>query len=960
MGGGSGRGRVAPLIGLALKALQPSIRRASWGMSTSVSKRFRDTLSDERPSCDAPQPHRWGRGNISLPSQTYETDFPNKVLTYVRYRRRNMDSSSGDSGGIPAHLPPCSSCSSRPCTAPELGSAEPKYLLTALLSKSSRPYTQGSAGGSCRMPSVRRRFLRIRAQREAEEALLQSDAMKPQIFEAVTSVNVTTESGTQRLPPRCWIILEPPQRCLPPALRLEQPHEEHGSGVRVKEPSFEDASSQPEDSQAVAGKRRLAEAVGGGYIEEDDAALLRRVPWQRLHGIAAEANFQKASRGSSIMALRHAARAMELVAQRETLEQLRDVMPNAAATAAAVAMAGAHHSANSTSIGSSGAAGDRGTSDLPVSSSSAYTIATNSTTSSSISLRGEIYARLQRAEGLVVSQAAAAQRREERKGCKMCPDAGSNFDIDAKTASHSQAKKGFFALMEFMEFCNRRYGNCVRAWFVLDPEENMKLGEKVFVRRCMDMGFSGNIPALWRFVDCDRSGSISILELDSTSAVLLASFKNFIEDHFRGSLEQTFQYMDGKRSGKVYKSEFVAAVKKLNYKGPAAHLFELLDRQGYGYFYRKDLDYLNSWRTRPYLFSRPDFATLKKLKESFKVLHGSLFKAWRKVLDRDCTMRLSWEEFCNACKGLKARMEHLISRPPAYEERRDSFQAAANEEAARRGSDHPETACSRPRCIHETGEEGSRKRSSVQSGCSGYDCGGAEHQIQVMCNALNRASFNISLASAGTGSGANNEAAEASQRLAAPASSRQLLRRMTPRRIKVLDPCGLPSTEEELAAVWRALDTDCSGWVSLKEFDPKTYQAISSFKFWADRVHGGSRAAFRYLDGNGNGKLGKSELAKVQNGQDPYVGKLDVLFDALNIHNETYLVEADVRFLDYWDLSWEVWEQDKIKWMHLLVPGRMGMLHGAWGSPPSRSSSQESLRPDDEFPQLAESPPPQM
>ena len=61
--------------------------------------------------------------------------------------------------------------------------------------------------------------------------------------------------------------------------------------------------------------------------------------------------------------------------------------------------------------------------------------------------------------------------------------------------------KGCRALAEFRDFTNRRFGNPLRTWFLLDPEANMKLGEKQFQRKCMEMGFRGNVTAI---LHCSR------------------------------------------------------------------------------------------------------------------------------------------------------------------------------------------------------------------------------------------------------------------------------------------------------------------------------------------------------------------------------------------------------------------------------------------------------------------------
>merc|ERR1711881_99040 len=92
---------------------------------------------------------------------------------------------------------------------------------------------------------------------------------------------------------------------------------------------------------------------------------------------------------------------------------------------------------------------------------------------------------------------------------------------------------------------------------------------------------------------------------------------------------------------------------RLNYDGAHLYeLFDLLDRQGYGWVVPRDLSYLKKWKPRTYLFVAPDPKAVDQIKEGFLIIHGCLGRTWRLALDTDCTMRVSWEEFFIACKRL--------------------------------------------------------------------------------------------------------------------------------------------------------------------------------------------------------------------------------------------------------------------------------------------------------------------
>merc|ERR1711865_786135 len=63
----------------------------------------------------------------------------------------------------------------------------------------------------------------------------------------------------------------------------------------------------------------------------------------------------------------------------------------------------------------------------------------------------------------------------------------------------SMMQKGLQALEEFNRFAEHKFGNTVRAWFVMDPDGKMSMGEKQFARACDEIGFNGHLVALWRY-----------------------------------------------------------------------------------------------------------------------------------------------------------------------------------------------------------------------------------------------------------------------------------------------------------------------------------------------------------------------------------------------------------------------------------------------------------------------------
>lgn len=216
-------------------------------------------------------------------------------------------------------------------------------------------------------------------------------------------------------------------------------------------------------------------------------------------------------------------------------------------------------------------------------------------------------------------------------------------------ARSKMLRKGCQAWLEFLEFARHRYGNTARAWFRMDAQEKLVLTEKEFVRGCDEIGFRGNIPALWRYVDADRGGHVRLWELDPRAGVILASFRKFLLDRTTDA-SGGFRLLDANNSNRVYKAEFTQRLRELGHTTNLSQLFDLLDRDGYGFLVEHNLGFLHRWKPHPYLFCKPNFDAVQPFKDALLARDGPpLAKVWRKVLDREGTMRVKWSSFVTIC-----------------------------------------------------------------------------------------------------------------------------------------------------------------------------------------------------------------------------------------------------------------------------------------------------------------------
>lgn len=223
----------------------------------------------------------------------------------------------------------------------------------------------------------------------------------------------------------------------------------------------------------------------------------------------------------------------------------------------------------------------------------------------------------------------------------------------------------------FREWCEAKHGHLVHLWRKLDKDGSMTLHKSEFLKGLKDLAYGGDAEKLWSFLDSDTTGIVTFLEFTPEHALDLARFKQWAEETF-GSFRATFHALDTDHSGRVTFAEFVEACKD---KGLPAHLLECAttlfmildgDHHGRGGHLTEDsLLFLDKWQCPPYLWERPDFEAKERFKSMLvKRHHGNALLAWRKALDKDASMRVSYDEFVITCKSL-ARMRLDVPAGPA-------------------------------------------------------------------------------------------------------------------------------------------------------------------------------------------------------------------------------------------------------------------------------------------------------
>eukprot|EP00930_Biecheleria_cincta_P070568 TRINITY_DN58201_c0_g1_i1.p1 TRINITY_DN58201_c0_g1~~TRINITY_DN58201_c0_g1_i1.p1 ORF type:complete len:1469 (+),score=331.35 TRINITY_DN58201_c0_g1_i1:26-4408(+) len=218
-----------------------------------------------------------------------------------------------------------------------------------------------------------------------------------------------------------------------------------------------------------------------------------------------------------------------------------------------------------------------------------------------------------------------------------------------------------------------KYGSLASAWkYGLDIDRNGKITFNEFSRAVRDVGFHGNIKAIWKELNLDDSNDISLEELDPIAHQHLSSFQQHVISKHEGYLEawQKLKIAPGTR---IHEPQFRKMCKDLGYKGDVHELFKhLQEKPGVPSFSLTNLDprvlresFLNPERKNP--LSRKakveawkdsqqakdkGASDLKAVRTILLNQYGTIPCAWKHALDVDGNGKVSFVEFGNAMRRL--------------------------------------------------------------------------------------------------------------------------------------------------------------------------------------------------------------------------------------------------------------------------------------------------------------------
>jgi len=232
------------------------------------------------------------------------------------------------------------------------------------------------------------------------------------------------------------------------------------------------------------------------------------------------------------------------------------------------------------------------------------------------------------------------------------------------------------ALGDFYAFLSRKFRTLVAAWRQgLDADADGRLRFPEFCNACKRLGYRGRLKTVWRALDTNNVGYLTLGHIDRVADEGLDDFRSFLEDNFRTLDDAWERVFDSDKSGRCNESHFVDSCKKLRYPGNALRVFKWLvagrlENSDVGGvrrdLYIDDFDILGLRRRSESLNPTAEQRVLERQAKDraeaeamlgrFKLFlnqrFGNLVRAWRQSLDLNRSGTVHFTDFCQACRQM--------------------------------------------------------------------------------------------------------------------------------------------------------------------------------------------------------------------------------------------------------------------------------------------------------------------
>lgn len=239
-----------------------------------------------------------------------------------------------------------------------------------------------------------------------------------------------------------------------------------------------------------------------------------------------------------------------------------------------------------------------------------------------------------------------------------------------------ETKRQLKAKAIFFDYVYHTFGNEIRFLRRLHNDSNIR-GNKYIISQVQlrnHLGRAGqqmDNKDLWKALDRDDDLRVRIEEIAPARTRVMARFQLWAANCPRlrscvafWDCPETVAARNKRRPGPVQsttKLKFSAAIEALKQLGwPQADdreerssLLTSIDYSGCGFITKADLEWIDGWRGSEWLYADEDPEAWEELKAMLLQKYNHLLRAWRMLLDKDNSNKLSWVEFRDACKVIK-------------------------------------------------------------------------------------------------------------------------------------------------------------------------------------------------------------------------------------------------------------------------------------------------------------------
>lgn len=524
--------------------------------------------------------------------------------------------------------------------------------------------------------------------------------------------------------------------------------------------------------------------------------------------------------------------------------------------------------------------------------------------------------------------------------------AGSESEVSSngEEFEHDEAVDGRRQARMLLKVLTRLEGSVLRAWRkAFDVEGDGRINEFQFVRLCRQVKFLGDPYLVFRYLDDDNSGELTLEEVHKDQNDLWAAFVDFCAESFAGSLDLIQKLNGGGGERKVSSQQFQEGLHRYGWTGGyELLLFDAVDLGGDGFIESGDLKWLDiqqkrakikrtarqrAMRDRKKQTWDPKLVmeTLADFKKHLRRTYGSYLRAWRLVLSPNDSVTVSRTQFLTACSALGFKdagkvLWRAFGRDelspisldfldPESAEVLAHFQQLVQQlggvSAAFRVFDKKDVKrIKMPEFISTLNSlDASLPAKQLFYGLDTDANGRLEIEDFKFLEKWKLPEFLIA--------SPNEEAKEEVKRDLLVTYKTYLKAWRLALDENNSNRCTWPEFQSacrkvnftgDVAGAWRALDTDLSGSITLQEVDYESSATLAVFKKWADDNFGGIRSAFMVFDSDGSNGVTLREWRHACRIYGFHQGASN-LFKQLDAEGVGSLSLDQVAFLDDWDFQ---------------------------------------------------------